>query len=173
MISMGYPPLMGMIMDPTNMMLNNYNTMMQPIIDGTMLPPDPTTMPPVGPIVKEIIHFKSCVLYPPSPAAPMPTTRERPAGCRTVFVGGLPENITEEVLSEVFERCGEITTLRLSKKNFCHIRFMYEASVDAALYLSGYRIRIGDSTDVSNSGRLHVDYAQVKLLSNQSLTLAL
>lgn len=79
-----------------------------------------------------------------------------------VFVGGLPENMTEEIITEIFERCGEITTLRLSKKNFCHIRFVYEASVDAALFLSGYRIRIGSSTDPANSGRLHVDYAQVK-----------
>lgn len=79
-----------------------------------------------------------------------------------VFVGGLPENMTEEIITEVFERCGEITTLRLSKKNFCHIRFVYEASVDAALFLSGYRIRIGSNTDPPNTGRLHVDYAQVK-----------
>lgn len=78
-----------------------------------------------------------------------------------VFVGGLPENMTEEIITEVFERCGEITTLRLSKKNFCHIRFVYEASVDAALFLSGYRIRIGSNTDPPNTGRLHVDYAQV------------
>ena len=43
---------------------------------------------------KEPIHLKSCVLYPPNPQAPLPTTRERPLGCKTVFVGGLAENIT-------------------------------------------------------------------------------
>lgn len=74
---------------------------------------------------------------------------------------GLPENITEAIIQEIFERCGEITTLRLSKKNFCHIRFALEASVDAAIYLSGYRVRIGSSGDSANTGRLHVDFAQV------------
>lgn len=37
---------------------------------------------------KEIIHCKSCTLFPPNPNAPPPTTRERPPGCRTIFVGG-------------------------------------------------------------------------------------
>lgn len=149
------------------------------------LPPPPTT--PQG--TKEIIHCKSCTLFPPNPNAPPPTTRERPPGCRTIFVGGifnlfrlyivhklkiniklitckyyhvgLPENITETIIQEIFERCGEITTLRLSKKNFCHIRFVLESSVDAAIYLSGYRVRIGSSGDPANTGRLHVDFAQV------------
>lgn len=112
--------------------------------------------------VKEVITCKSCTLFPPNPNAPLPTTRERPPGCRTVFVGGLPENNTEDIIREIFERCGEITTLRLSKKNFCHIRFVFEASVDSAIYLSGYRIRIGSSSDASNCGRLHVDYAQAR-----------
>lgn len=48
------------------------------------LPPPPTT--PQG--TKEIVHCKSCVLFPPNPNAPPPTTRERPPGCRTIFVGG-------------------------------------------------------------------------------------
>ncbi|KAG7211145.1 hypothetical protein KM043_010469 [Ampulex compressa] len=111
---------------------------------------------------KEIVHCKSCTLFPPNPNAPPPTTRERPPGCRTIFVGGLPENITESIIQEIFERCGEITTLRLSKKNFCHIRFVLESSVDAAIYLSGYRVRIGSSGDSANTGRLHVDFAQAR-----------
>lgn len=78
---------------------------------------------------------------------------------------GLPENITEGIIQEIFERCGEITTLRLSKKNFCHIRFTLEASVDAAIYLSGYRVRIGSNGDSANTGRLHVDFAQVIIIS--------
>lgn len=113
-------------------------------------------------VTKETITCKSCILLPPNPNAPPPSTRERPSGCRTVFVGGLPENITEDVIREVFERCGEITTLRLSKKNFCHIRFVFEASVDSAIYLSGYRIRINNLSDSPNCGRLHVDFAQAR-----------
>lgn len=68
---------------------------------------------------------------------PPPATRERPPGCKTVFVGGLPENGTEQIIVEVFEQCGEIIAIRKSKKNFCHIRFAEEYMVDKALYLSG------------------------------------
>ncbi|XP_033328875.1 ecto-NOX disulfide-thiol exchanger 2 isoform X2 [Megalopta genalis] len=127
------------------------------IMSGALPPPPTATQG-----TKEIIHCKSCTLFPPNPNAPPPTTRERPPGCRTIFVGGLPENITETIIQEIFERCGEITTLRLSKKNFCHIRFVLESSVDAAIYLSGYRVRIGSSGDSVNTGRLHVDFAQAR-----------
>lgn len=157
---MGYPMVgMNMIMDPNLMQMNNYG-MIPPMLapDPAILPPDSTMM--INP-VKEIIHCKSCTLFPPNPNAPMPSIRDRPPGCRTVFVGGLPENMTEEIIMEIFERCGEITTLRLSKKNFCHLRFVYEASVDAAIFLSGYRVRIGSNSEPANTGRLHVDYAQV------------
>ncbi|KAH8388869.1 hypothetical protein KR215_002731, partial [Drosophila sulfurigaster] len=112
--------------------------------------------------LKEVIKTKNCILFPPNPNAPPPTIRERPPGCRTVFVGGLPENITEEVIREIFESCGEITTLRMSKKNFCHIRYRHEAAIDRAIYLSGYRLRITSLNEPPNFGRLHVDYAQAR-----------
>ncbi|XP_029458793.1 ecto-NOX disulfide-thiol exchanger 1 isoform X1 [Rhinatrema bivittatum] len=130
-----------------------------PMMAGiSMVPP-----PPVGlPIVKEIIHCKSCTLFPPNPNLPPPSTRERPPGCKTVFVGGLPENATEEIIQEVFEQCGDITAIRKSKKNFCHIRYAEEFMVDKAMYLSGYRMRLGSSTDKKDSGRFHVDFAQAR-----------
>jgi hypothetical protein len=111
---------------------------------------------------KDIIHCKSCTLFPPNPSAPSPTTRDKPPGCRTVFVGGLPENVTDELIREIFDRCGEITTIRMSKKNFCHIRFELEHSIETAIFLSGYRVRIGSNSDPPNIGRLHVDYAQAR-----------
>lgn len=54
-----------------------------------------------------------------------------------MFVGGLPENGTEETIVEIFGKCGEIVALRKSKKHFCHIRFAEEYMVDKAVYLSG------------------------------------
>ena len=70
--------------------------------------------------------------------APPPTTRERPLGCRTIFVGGLPEVVTEEALEEVFVNYGAITSVRKSKKkNFAHVRFEEEAAVERSLFLSG------------------------------------
>uniref|UniRef100_A0A3Q1AM67 RRM domain-containing protein n=1 Tax=Amphiprion ocellaris TaxID=80972 RepID=A0A3Q1AM67_AMPOC len=131
-----------------------------PMMAGISLVPPP--VPSELPVIKEIIHCKSCTLFPQNPNLPPPSTRERPPGCKTVFVGGLPENATEEIIREVFDQCGEIIAIRKSKKNFCHIRFSEEFMVDKALYLSGYRMRIGSSTDKKDSGRIHVDFAQAR-----------
>ncbi|XP_043830128.1 ecto-NOX disulfide-thiol exchanger 2 isoform X2 [Dromiciops gliroides] len=131
-----------------------------PMMPGLGIVPPP--IPPDMPVAKEIIHCKSCTLFPPNPNLPPPATRERPPGCKTVFVGGLPENGTEQIIMEVFEQCGDIIAIRKSKKNFCHIRFSEEFMVDKALYLSGYRIRLGSSTDKKDTGRLHVDFAQAR-----------
>ncbi|KAI9563842.1 hypothetical protein GHT06_011308 [Daphnia sinensis] len=140
---------------------------------GPQMPFDFGLLPGMGNVShpsKEPIHLKSCILYPPNPQAPLPTTRERPLGCKTVFVGGLAENITEDILREIFERCGSILTIRMSKKNFAHVRFERECYVDAAILLSGYRVRLHNqkpdannpSTSNTSSGRLHVDFAQAR-----------
>ncbi|XP_063282048.1 ecto-NOX disulfide-thiol exchanger 1 isoform X1 [Pelobates fuscus] len=142
--------------DPSLSMMTGISPI-NPMMAGMGLIP-----PPPLPVVKEIIHCKSCTLFPPNPNLPPPSTRERPPGCKTVFVGGLPENATEEIIQELFEQCGDITAIRKSKKNFCHIRFAEEFMVDKAIYLSGYRMRLGSSTDKKDSGRLHVDFAQAR-----------
>ncbi|CAL8263708.1 unnamed protein product [Lota lota] len=133
-------------------------TPMNPMMQGLGMLPPPMDMP----IIKEIIHCKTCTLFPPNPNLPPPAIRERPPGCKTVFVGGLPENATEQLIVEIFGQCGEIIAIRKSKKNFCHIRFAEEFTVDKALFLSGYRIRLGSSTDKKDTGRLHVDFAQAR-----------
>ncbi|XP_059201986.1 ecto-NOX disulfide-thiol exchanger 2-like [Centropristis striata] len=138
-------------------------TPINPMMPGLGLAPPPLSQD--APLVKEIIHCKSCTLFPPNPMClnlPVPATRERPPGCKTVFVGGLPENATEQLIVEVFGQCGDIAAIRKSKKNFCHIRFAEEFTVDKALLLSGYRIRLGSSTDKKDTGRLHVDFAQAR-----------
>ncbi|XP_048370733.1 ecto-NOX disulfide-thiol exchanger 2 isoform X2 [Sphaerodactylus townsendi] len=145
--------------DPTLGMMTGIPPI-NPMMPGLGIVPPP--IPPDMPVAKEIIHCKSCTLFPPNPNLPPPTTRERPPGCKTIFVGGLPENGTEETIVEIFEQCGEIVALRKSKKHFCHIRFTEEYMVDKAIYLSGYRIRLGSSTDKKDTGRLHVDFAQAR-----------
>lgn len=87
-------------------------------------------------MVDRILKFLSLFHYFGTDLPP-PATRERPPGCKTVFVGGLPENATEQLIMEVFGQCGDITAIRKSKKNFCHIRFAEEFTVDKALFLSG------------------------------------
>uniref|UniRef100_A0A670Y3R6 Ecto-NOX disulfide-thiol exchanger 2 n=1 Tax=Pseudonaja textilis TaxID=8673 RepID=A0A670Y3R6_PSETE len=165
MNNLGMAP-MGMTADPP---LPNFDPALGMM---TGIPPLNPLMPGLGivpppilsdmPMAKEIVHCKSCTLFPPNPNLPPPTTRERPPGCKTVFVGGLPENGTEETIVEIFEKCGEIVALRKSKKHFCHIRFAEEYMVDKAVYLSGYRIRLGSSTDKKDTGRLHVDFAEAR-----------
>ncbi|XP_027137012.1 ecto-NOX disulfide-thiol exchanger 2 isoform X2 [Larimichthys crocea] len=135
-------------------------TPLNPMMPGLGMVPAPLSQD--VPLVKEIIHCKSCTLFPPNPNLPPPATRDRPPGCKTVFVGGLPENATEQLIMEVFGQCGDITAIRKSKKNFCHIRFAEEFTVDKALFLSGYRVRLGSSTDKKDTGRLHVDFAQAR-----------
>ncbi|XP_071164849.1 ecto-NOX disulfide-thiol exchanger 2-like [Mytilus edulis] len=111
---------------------------------------------------KEILRLKSSVCYPPPMNAPPPSVRERPPGCRTIFVGGIPENSTEDMLAEVFENFGIICSIRKGKKNFAHIRFEHDESADRALFMSGYRMKIEDKDDKDNTGRLHVDYANAR-----------
>ncbi|KAM9377011.1 ecto-NOX disulfide-thiol exchanger 2 isoform 3-T4 [Pholidichthys leucotaenia] len=165
MNNLGMPP-MGMTGQPLmpdfdpNLGMMAGITPMNPMMPGLGMVPAPLSQE--VPVVKEIIHCKSCTLFPPNPNLPPPATRERPPGCKTVFVGGLPENATEPIIVEVFGQCGDITAIRKSKKNFCHIRFAEEFTVDKALFLSGYRIRLGSSTDKKDTGRLHVDFAQAR-----------
>ncbi|CAH1782176.1 unnamed protein product [Owenia fusiformis] len=145
----GMPPVNG---DPNQMIMMNamgYNQ-----FGGNMMPmPEPP---------REPIHFKTFTLLPPPQGAPRPSTRERPPGCRTIFVGGIPDNTTEDMIREMFCNCGEIYSIRLSTKNFAHIRFDSEDAVDKSLYLSGYRMQIENKTDKANSGRIHVDFAQAR-----------
>ncbi|GLD70417.1 ecto-NOX disulfide-thiol exchanger 2-like isoform X1, partial [Lates japonicus] len=117
-------------------------TPMNPMMPGLGIVPAPLSQD--VPVVKEIIHCKSCTLFPPNPNLPPPATRERPPGCKTVFVGGLPENATEQLIMEALRQFAE------------------EFTVDKALFLSGYRIRLGSSTDKKDTGRLHVDFAQAR-----------
>lgn len=132
-------------------------------MQGMMGPPGAAAQMMVPQLpVKEVIHLKSSVLYPPAPGAPSRSTRERPMGCKTIFIGGIPEKCTEDILFEVFESCGPIQSIRISKKNFAHIRFEMMESVDRALYISGYRMKISDSDEKEDTGRLHVDYAQAR-----------
>ncbi|XP_049874415.1 ecto-NOX disulfide-thiol exchanger 2 isoform X2 [Pectinophora gossypiella] len=141
----------GMMMDPSMM----GNMAMYPNSGGDM---------PIVQEKKEII-LKHCKLTPPNPGMALPPRRSKPPGCRTIFVGGLPDNIRENIVREIFENYGRIHILRLSTKNFCHIRFDREGCVDAAMQISGYNIKLiskeseSEEETKANSGWLHVDYA--------------
>lgn len=146
-----------MMMNPAMMgMYQNMNTEMAPVEER-----------------KEIV-LKTCKLTPPVSQFPQPPASRRPHGCRTIYVGGLPSLIRESTIREIFERYGRIHTLRLSKKDYCHIRFEREESTDEAVLISGYHIKLisksskegADDSENSHdiSGWLHVDYAMVSVL---------
>jgi len=119
-------------------------------------------MTPDGQMTRQPIVYHKSVLYPPNPNAPAPTLREKPGGCRTVFIGGTPDKADEDILRDVFERCGPIQTCRLNKKNFAHIRFMNESAVDHAVLLSGWRLKVDNNSDQPYTSKIHVDYAQAR-----------
>ncbi|EDO37915.1 predicted protein [Nematostella vectensis] len=96
---------------------------------------------------------------------PMQKQKEKPEGCRTVFIGGLPESINEHIINEIFYVCGEITSIRISKgkgenaRKFCHLRFGAKESVDTAVLFSGYRLYTRGENMAIESSRIFVDYA--------------
>jgi len=143
---------------------------------GTLGSWDPPTGPPLagafGPPLQAPVQHSLSELHPPGLTVPNPGTRPKPPGCKTVFIGGLPATATVQVVEDVFEQFGEIHSVRMAKgKNFCHVRYMGEGSVDQALAMSGWRMRVGGLTDDRNTGRLHVDFAQVSGLEQSIYSL--
>eukprot|EP00434_Breviolum_minutum_P020983 symbB.v1.2.018512.t1/scaffold1403.1/size153157/18 len=81
---------------------------------------------------------------------------QKPDDCRTIWVGGLPSEVSEDELREYFAKCGEIREIRLDKSKrsgtlFCHIEFADTSCVDRAIRLSG---------DKLGSSKIRVDYAE-------------
>lgn len=85
-------------------------------------------------------------------------SRDRPEDCRTVWIGGLPDSCTEEGIRSLFERCGEITEIRVDRSKhsgtpFCHIEYATSEAVDRAIKMSGERME---------GSKIRVDYADNK-----------
>ncbi|WOG93253.1 hypothetical protein DCAR_0312534 [Daucus carota subsp. sativus] len=93
------------------------------------------------------------------------SSENHPAGNKNVvkgsevFVGGLPRNLTEDRIREVFSACGEIQEIRLIKdhqgtlKGYCFVRFTTKAAADKAvreksgLVLDGKKIGVLPSSE--------------------------
>ncbi len=96
---------------------------------------------------------------------PKTKLRDKPAKCNTVFVGTLPQGTTEKHLYDAFCEFGSIVDVRVARsRGFGHIEFKNESSVDEAIKLNGYILRIGphprDASDIQ------VDYAQSREASD-------
>ncbi len=115
------------------------------------------------PIPDGAIVCGSVVVYPPNPFEPKPKRREKPRVCKTIFVGSIPDNCKEGNLHDIFTQCGNIQEVRVSRgRNFGHVQFTLESSVERAMLLSGCMIKIENSSSLKDSGHIHVDYAQDK-----------
>ena len=83
---------------------------------------------------------------------------EKPPGCKTMFVGGLPFTITEDELKGVFADCGEITNIRWVEKDGqfkgCgFVEFADTSAVDKAAEKNGFAM---------GTRQLRIDYAADK-----------
>lgn len=109
------------------------------------------------------LYRPAYTLEPRPSNQPQPSTSEKPLGCHTIFVGGLPDNVTEDILKEVFSACGAVATVRISvgknSKKFAHLRFSDAETVDVAVGYSGYKLFVGNDDD-RTGGRIHIDYAK-------------
>lgn len=134
------------MMDPNVMMMNQH-------------------LMPVMPNQQIFLTFGS--LLPPIPGSTTPVRRERPKGCRTVVVGGLPIAVTTEMVTEIFERFGEITEVNspdhLQSLGIRHVRFAAQDQMERAFVLSGHRLKFLDQTD-SEATTIYIDYAVVSNL---------
>lgn len=86
---------------------------------------------------KEILHFNGFILIPPPPHAPARSTREKPPGCKTVFIGGVPENATEEMLGELMQTCGGVETYTFAQ-NISHYIGCFSDLLNSVLYEISY-----------------------------------
>lgn len=115
------------------------------------------------PLPEGAVPLGSVVLIPANPLDPKPSRREKPPSCKTVFVGSLPDTCNEKNLSDLFSKCGNIVEVRVSRgRNFGHVQFSLESSVDRAMELSGCTVRVENSTSPKDCSKVHVDYAQDK-----------
>jgi nucleolin len=71
----------------------------------------------------------------------------KPEGCKTVFVGNLAWNASEDDIKAAFAECGNVWNVRLAMdretgkpKGFAHVEFEDEAGPEAAVKLTGTQI---------------------------------
>ncbi|KAJ2941128.1 hypothetical protein O0L34_g10363 [Tuta absoluta] len=140
---------------------NMQNMQMMPGMNNMMMnnPMDPVMMRQQQMMMRnQPIYITDGVLLPPVPGTTMPNRREKPQGCRTIFVGGLPPNVTEATIAEIFQPFGDISDIKLHRQGVGHVRFEKHDSVEASFFISGYRFKTAEQTN-NEATTLFVDYA--------------
>ncbi len=99
------------------------------------------------------------------PGRPKGPSREKPSRCNTVFVGSLPDGTSDKHLYDAFCECGTVQDVRIARsRGFGHVEFKHDSSIDKAISLNGYTLRIGPSR--GEASEIQVDYAQSREASD-------
>lgn len=143
---------------------------MMPGINMRMMGDNMIMMNPMMSIMQnQGLYITDAVLLPPMPGEPMQNRSERPPGCRTIFVGGLPHRANFKTIEEIFRNFGRICDYRFHRQG-CNVRFEEEQSVERSFIISGYKIKFHDQND-NDARTLFVDYALVSTLNIVELCL--
>ncbi|XP_026736920.1 ecto-NOX disulfide-thiol exchanger 2-like [Trichoplusia ni] len=142
-------PMMGQHMDMNSM---------QHMMPGMNMMPNLMMMNQQMQLANQHIYITNGMLLPAIPGTSTPPRRERPLGCRTIFVGGLPMGITEDVVMEIFQRFGDVEEVKLHRQGVCHVRFAKVESVEQSFFVSGWRLKFHDQME-SEATTLFIDYA--------------
>lgn len=117
------------------------------------------------------LFFTDCVLYPPKPHdKPVYQRKKKPPGCKTLYLGGIPgaeisailqrvRNILEEVFST---NGGPVESVFVRDKGFGHVRFCDQESLEGAMLVNGYYIRIPMPDAKPVVFRLFLEYSDSK-----------
>ncbi|CAH2258040.1 jg26741 [Pararge aegeria aegeria] len=146
-------------MEGQQMMMPNMSmmpNMMTNMMDQGMMIMNPAMMQPL--MANSSIYMNSGVLLPPIPGSSTPQRRDRPKGCRTIFVGGLPPDMTPDALNEIFQRFGNIQDIKSAKNGVYYVRFERPESVETTFVMSGYRFKYHDQAD-NDATNIYIDYA--------------
>lgn len=134
-------------------------------LDGRALPRGGREPPPSHAGHEEVGDaYKSVVIYMLSPfVKPKRTPHDKPINCDTVFVGSLPASASDKHLYDLFERCGKINDVRVSRgRGFGHVQFADKEAVDTAILLNGAHVLLTNERSKSDWAQLHVDFAAAR-----------
>lgn len=154
-------PMMNQQVEMQNMqhMMPGMQNMMQNNMNNMMMMNQPMQ------VTNQHMYFSNGVILPGLPGTTTPQRREKPPGCRTIFIGGLPSGITEDNIKEIFQRFGYIDEVKVHKQGVCHVRYQNPESVEQSFFVSGSRIKFHDQME-SEATTLFIDYALVSINSS-------
>ena len=165
---------------------SSYSAMEKPkqVAPPPLPPPEESTAdnkpPPPTPDVEHcqsrqpVLQTARCALYPPKDSDEKQAVKNKPPGCRTIFVGNLPALIDDDMLYEIFSGCGTVdsinTKISLIQKEartmkYCYLKFKKRESADRGIHYNGHYLFVGNRGSPMLPhmiSKIQVDYASDK-----------